>query len=299
MSPTLRQFRYFIATADAGQVSKAAMEINVSQSAITTAIRSLEQVVGTALFDRHAGGVHLTYEGRLFLNHARNIIGAVDEAVRIPHRVRQDVHGTIDVAVTYTVAGYFLPPLLSRFSATFPNVVVNLTEADRPAIESGVMGGKFDIAVMLVSNLENDKTIAHRTLLRSRRRLWVAGSHPFLQRDRITLRDIAKEPYIMLTVDEASNTAQRYWDRTKHRPHVIFRTSSVEAVRSIVASGMGISILSDMVYRQWSLEGKRVGVMPVHEPIPTMDVGLAWARGSDWTPARRAFADFMELAETD
>ena len=77
----------------------------------------------------------------------------------------------------------------------------------------------------------------------------------------------------MLTVDEASQTASRYWRPTGLRPNVMFTTSSVEAVRSMVADGMGVTILSDMVYRPWSLEGQRIELRNVAAEIPTMDVG--------------------------
>ena len=97
-------------------------------------------------------------------------------------------------------------------------------------------------------------------------------------------------------MDEASNTAQRYWNRTKYRPNTVFRTFSVEAVRSMVANGMGVTILSDMVYRPWSLEGQRVEVVSVSDDIPTMDVGLAWSRSADMSDAAKAFMEFMHLS---
>ncbi len=296
MNPSLRQIRYFIAAADAGQISKAAIEINVSQSAITTAIKSLETLIGTSLFDRHSGGVILTYEGSLFLNHARGIIESVEEAIRIPRRIQRDVHGTFNLAVTYTVAGYFLPPLLLRYRQALPNVEINLVEADRNTIETGLSDGVFDVAVMLTSNLVNHRELAHSVLLRSRRRLWLNANHRFLSGKSVTFGEIAEEPYIMLTVDEASDTAQLYWDRTPYQPKTIFKTSSVEAIRSMVANGMGLSILSDMVYRPWSLEGSRVDVMEVAETIPTMDVGLAWSKSADLNAAAQSFLEFMDLA---
>jgi len=295
MDLSLRQIRYFLAAANAGQISRAAMEINVSQSAITTAIKSLEDVIGTSLFERHAGGVSLTYEGNLFLEHARHITESVEEAVRIPRRIRDDVKGSINLAVTYTMSGYFLPPFLARFSRAFPNVQINLSEADRPSIEEGLMTGGFDLAVMLTSNIVNHEGLSHDTLWKSRRRLWVDAHHKFLQKTSVTLQEVSEEPYIMLTVDEASNTAQRYWNRTPYRPNVVFRTSSTEAVRSMVANGMGVSILSDLVHRPWSLEGRRVEVIEITDAVPTMDAGVAWCNAREPGEAAKAFLDFMHL----
>lgn len=294
--PSIRQIRYFIATANAGQVSRAAIELNVSQSAITAAIKSLEETIGASLFERHASGVTLTYEGNLFLDHARHIVAAVEEAVRLPHRVRENIKGSVQLVVSYTVAGYFLSPHLARFNRAFPNVQIKLAEADRADIEESLISGDHELAVMLTSNIINQEDLAFETLLRSRRRLWVDAHHAFLELPSVSLQDISTQPYVMLTVDEASNTAQRYWNRTKYRPNVTFRTFSVEAVRSMVANGMGVAILSDMVYRPWSLEGRRVEVVPVADDIPTMDVGLAWSRSSRHSDAAKAFVEFMHLS---
>ncbi|MCP4185819.1 MAG: LysR family transcriptional regulator [Hyphomicrobiales bacterium] len=296
MEPTFRQLRYMIAAASAGQVSKAAMDINVSQSVITTAIKSLEEIVGTSLFERHSSGITLTYEGNLFLEHAQHIIDSVEEAVRIPRRIKDDVKGSINLAVSYTVAGYFLPKPLAQFSRAFPNVKINLHEADRSTIEEGLIASGFDLAVLLTSNIINHEELSHVTLMRSRRRLWVNTHHKFLKQQSVTLQDISEEPYIMLTIDEASNTAQSYWNKTPYKPETLFRTSSVEAVRSMVANGMGICILSDMVYRPWSLEGRRVEVIEVSEKIPTMDVGLAWSNNAVHNEAAKAFIEFIHLS---
>ena len=296
VEPSLRQFRYFIAAANAGQISKAAMDINVSQSAITNAIKSLEEMIGSPLFERHANGVSLTYEGNLFVDHARHVVASVEEAIRLPRRIREDVKGILNLAVSYTVAGYFIPNHLARFTRAFPNVKINMVESDRGPIEEGLITGGFDLAVMLTSNIANHEELSHETLLRSRRRLWISANHRFLKQPSASLQEISAEPYIMLTVDEASNTAQRYWKKTTYRPNTIFRTSSVEAVRSMVAIGMGVAILSDMVYRPWSLEGRRVEVMPVSEPVPTMDVGFAWSIGSELNEAAKAFVEFLHLA---
>ena len=77
---------------------------------------------------------------------------------------------------------------------------------------------------------------------------------------------------------------------------MIFNTSSVEAVRSMVADGIGVTILSDMVYRPWSLEGQRIELRSIVDEIPTMDVGLAWNKLIEQTPATTVLRDFLSLA---
>ena len=148
------------------------------------------------------------------------------------------------------------------------------------------------MAVLLTSNVINSD-LATETLMNSRRRLWVPARHRLLSQGSVGLKEIAEEPYIMLTVDEAAHTALRYWSNTSYRPNVTLRTSSVEAVRSLVADGQGVAILSDMVLRPWSLEGKRIETIVPTEPIPSMDVGLAWRRGAQFTPAMEAFRSYF------
>jgi DNA-binding transcriptional LysR family regulator len=240
--------------------------------------------------------VELTYAGHQFLEHARTIISAVDVAIRAPHDARANVSGRIRVGVTYTVAGYFLPPHLARFNRTFPNVAVELWEAHRPDIEKALVRQELDLAVMLTSNLREVDEIASETLIRSRRRLWLPVDHPFLTVERVSLEDVAKEPHVMLTVDEAMQTALRYWERTPWRPRIYFKTSSVEAVRSMVAIGMGVTVLSDMVYRPWSLEGRRIETKVLADPIPSMDVGLAWSRTAHLGEAAQAFREHLSLS---
>ncbi len=295
MSFSLRQIRYFIAAADAGKISLAAANLSVSQSAVTAAIKALEDELEARLFARHSTGVTLTYEGHQFLQHAHNIVAAVSEATRAPRRSGRSVEGEIHVGVTYTVAGYFLPQILARFARVFPGISVKMREISRDEIEQGIMDGSLDIAVMLVSNLQNRDAIDSEVLIRSHRRLWLCADHHLMEKNAVSLAEVAREPYVMLTVDEANRTALRYWAATPHRPSIIFETSSVEAVRSMVATGMGVTILSDMVYRPWSLEGQRIEVRTVADAVPSMDVGLAWRRGKSMPPSAHAFHEYLSL----
>jgi DNA-binding transcriptional LysR family regulator len=295
MALSIKQVRYFLAAANAGQVSQAAIELNVSQSAVTAAIKQLEEDLAVRLFDRLPTGVSLTAEGTRFLQHARIIMAAVNEAMSAPLTEDTAHTGHIRVGVSYTVAGYFMPRHYARFLRNYPRISVELRELPREAIERGIVDRTLDIAVMLVSNLADTARIASETLLRSRRRLWLPVEHPLLNRENITLAEVAAEPYVMLTVDEAMHTAGKYWVKAGLEPRMVVKTSSVEAVRSMVAAGMGVTVLSDMVYRPWSLEGQRIETRNVIGDIPSMDVGLAWNRAVQQGPATRVFHDFMSM----
>lgn len=291
MIPTVRQIRYFVSTAEHGQVSQAAIDLSISQSAITTAIKELEIGVGVDLFTRTAHGMELTPAGREFLFHAYDILNKLKEAmaVTVPS---SGLEGRLNVAATYTVLGYFLPHHIDRLSRNFPKLEINLFELTREAIEEGLLANRYDLAVILTSNTVNSD-LSTETLQSSTRRLWLPSKHPLLSRGTVGLKEIAEEPYIMLTVDEAAHTSLRYWSQTPYRPRVKMRTSSTEAVRSMVANGHGVAILSDMVHRPWSLEGKRIETIVPVDPVPSMDIGLAWRRNIEFTPAMKAFRDYF------
>ncbi len=292
MSLTLRQLKYFTAVAEVGRISHAALQLNISQSAVTTAVRELEEMLGQQLFERQPHGVELTRAGRRFLSHAYAVLSAADEAIRMPHE-GVNVEGTLTIAATYTVLGYFLPHHLQRFEQLHPQIKVKVHEVVREAIEEGLITQQYDMGVLLTSNVVL-RELSLETFFGSQRRLWVPAKHALLEKAEVTLADVAAEPYILLTVDEAAGTAMKYWSKTPYQPQIRLRTSSVEAVRSTVANGLGVTVLSDMVYRPWSLEGKRIETISLRDAVPTMNIGLGWKQGIEFSPAMTAFRDYFQ-----
>lgn len=289
MSFTLRQLRYFVAVAEAGQVSAAARDLYVSQSAVTTAIQEIERVLEQPLFVRGARGVTLTETGMVLLPKARQILQMVEEAAMVTPPDAMTT-GRVRVGVTYTVMAYFLPQHIQRLSVLFPNLEVLWLEMGRPEVEAKLDAGELDFGLLLTSNLQSE-SLQHETFVNSKRRLWVAPTHPLAGSPEVHLTDVAKHAYVLLTVDEADQTTRQYWGEV--RPQVFVETSSIEAVRSIVANGNGVTILSDMVYRPWSLEGKRVETLVLEDPVPDMRIGLAWHRGARFTAPMSALHDYF------
>ncbi len=167
MNITLRQIGYFIATADAGSVSAAAVALRISQSAVTESIRTLEDQTGAELFTRHPRGVALTHQGHVFYRHARMIQASVADVARVMTSRPQAVSGELNLGVTSLVAGYFLADLLARFRRVFPGITVRVIEDERPYLEHLLINGELNLALMLVSNIEDGSALAQETLVRS------------------------------------------------------------------------------------------------------------------------------------
>lgn len=293
MSFTLKQIRYFVAAAEAGQISRAAIELNVAQSAVTTAIRQLEELIGTNLLMRNSSGVTLTADGQQFLRHSRDILAGVDQALRFQRVGENQFAGRVRVGITYTVAGYFLPTLLARFRRIYPDVEIALEEHARADAEARVLSGDYDFALTMVQDIRDRNGLSYRTLHRSMRRLWLPANHPLLAAESVNLETIAREPYLALTVDGAWEYAKRYWAATPFRPNVVFETASVEGIRTMVASGLGVTILSDMIYRPWSLDGQRIEARDIDGGVPTVDVAVVTRADKSLDPAAHTLATFL------
>ena len=281
---TLRQIRHFIAVAETGSISAAAQAVFISQSTLTLAIQQLEEDIGVRLFERHAKGMTLTHQGHQFLRQSHLILATVDNAKRSLQQSTDQIAGNLTVGVSSLVAGYYLADLITRFQRAFPNVQTRVVEDERSYIEHLLVSGEIDIGVLILSNLEDRHALQTEVITHSPLRLWLPPRHHLLEHDSISLADIAREPLIQLNADEMGQHTQRVWSRAGLTPTVTLRTASVEAVRSLVAAGLGISIQPDMTYRPWSLEGDIIEARPVVDLSETLDVGMVWRRGAARPP---------------
>lgn len=298
MAFTLRQLQYFVAVAEQGTVSRAAQNLSISQSSVTEAIKELEGDLGVPLFERHPRGLAITHKGHQFLRHATKILADVSDARRTFSSGGEATTGQLHLGVTSLVAGYVLSDLLARYRRAHPAVEVSAIEDNGDYLEHLLIGGKLDIAVMVTSNLRDRMALQSEILEISAYRLWLPLGHPLATAEIINLADVAPEPLIMLTVDEIEENTGKLLAALGTRPHIAFRTRSVEAVRSLVATGAGVALLPDLVYRPWSLEGDRIESRDISGALPVVQVGMVWRRGSGLPQAARDFIGIAQAQRT-
>lgn len=293
---TLRQFRYFIAVAESGGVAAASRMLNIAQSAVTTSMQELEGELGRTLFARSSRGMRLTPQGHRFLVSARLVLATVAEATR-EHGGDDDaaagLTGPLAVGVTSLVAGYYLSQLFSRYRRSCPRVEVFVTEDAPRFLEHLLINGELDVAIMLSNALSEPQALVAETLTRSTSRVWLPSNHTLCQQEDLSLAECAGCDQIVLEADRIDELMHAVWSRHQLKVRSILRTSSLEAVRSLVGAGAGIAILPDFLYRPWTLDAEHVEVRPLRDALPTVDVGLVWRRGSGLKPAA---AEFIEQA---
>jgi len=296
MQISLRQIQYFLAAAEAGQFSAAATKVHVTQTAITAAIKELESALGLSLFHRHhASGVSLTVDGQKFLSHAHNIAAAVNSALHDPGLTRQNVAGKVRLGASHSMLGSYLVPAIARFVEAYPQVELEVVELDRPALERALVRGKVDVGVGWLESLESITGLSAAPLTRSRRQLWLCANHSLLKKRGIRMADIQPLPYVLYNQDETPRNTLLFWQRVGLTPNIRYRVTSIEALRSFVAQGLAVTILSDVAYRPFSSEGLRIETRPLLDALPAIEIGLCWDPKRERSAPVDALRAFFQL----
>ncbi|MCY0149611.1 LysR substrate-binding domain-containing protein [Hoeflea sp. G2-23] len=286
---TFRQLQYFVHAAELGTISGAAAAVRISQSAITESIRQLEGQVGTMLFERHARGIALTYEGHRFLRYAKLILATIKDAQDAFTVQSKQVSGVLRLGVTSLVAGYFLTDILARFRRVFPDVSVEVVEDHRRFIEHLLISGELQLALMVTSNIEEPFALSRDPLMRSRYRVWVSPKNPLADKSLVRPSDLRGQKLVLLAVDDLMESISGWLGREQLMDKVFLRTTSVEAVRSLVGADAGVAIMPDLAFRPYTLEGDRLEARSIDGLSTTLDVGLVWRQGSPDTDQAEIF----------
>ena len=158
---TLRQLQYFVAAAEAGSVTDAALNIPVSQSSVSAAIAQLEAALGVQLLIRHhAQGISPTAEGRQFLDRARALLRDADELERFASELTADLSGTLHLGCLVTLAPLVTPRLGQGFRERHPAVSLEMVEAGQADLVTGLRSGQLSVALTYDLDLAADLTFA-------------------------------------------------------------------------------------------------------------------------------------------
>ncbi len=290
---TLKQFRYFMAVAESTSVAGAARMLNIAQSAVTKSIQELEDTLGARLFQRSSRGMVLTQQGYRFQASARKVLSAVSEAGTVDNERTEVLSGQLVIGVSSLVAGYYLADFFARFARSHPSVQVQVVEDTPSFLEHLLVNGELDLAIMVCNQLGDPQALVVEVLTRAQNRVWMASSHALASQPQPSLADCAAHPQVVLVADRIESVMSVVWSSLQLRPQVMMRTSSLEAVRSLIGVGAALTILPDFLYRPWTLDAQHIEARSLHDAVPTIDVGLVWRRGSR---IREVVQEFIDIA---
>jgi DNA-binding transcriptional LysR family regulator len=288
----IRQLQIFQALAEELHFTRAAARVHCVQSNVTTQIRSLEEELGTPLFDRLAKRVVLTDAGRRFLPYADKVLSTLDEAhcAMIQDAVPA---GPPSVGAPESVLTYRLPGILSEFRKLYPKVALTFRPYRDEKLVHSLEVGKFDLAVWMVDHIEPDRLKSVR--LRSEEILLFASpEHPFAAKKKVEPQDLSGQT---LLLTEAGCGYRKKLDQILAlegiRPGNITEFSSVEAIRECVSMGMGMGLLPEVVIAG-EIARKRVVALPWAGPDMAITTYVVWHKDKWISPAMSAFVSLLE-----
>jgi DNA-binding transcriptional LysR family regulator len=288
----IRQLQIFRALAEELHFTKAAARVNCVQSNVTTQIRSLEEELGTPLFERLAKRVVLTDAGRRFLPYADKVLSTLDEA---HSAMAQDSvpAGPLSVGAPESVLTYRLPGILSEFRKLYPKVTLTFRPYSDEKLVHSLEVGKFDLAVWMVDAVESER-LKYVRLRNEEILLFASPEHPLTAKKKVQLQDLSGQT---LLLTEAGCGYRKKLDQLLAqqgiRPGNITEFSSVEAIRECVAMGMGLGLLPEVVIAG-DIERKRVVALPWAGPGMVITTYVVWHKDKWVSPALSAFVSLLE-----
>ncbi|MDT5054768.1 MAG: hypothetical protein QOD02_3479 [Mycobacterium sp.] len=290
---TLHQLEYLIAVADEGSISAAAAATHSSPGGVSMAVSDLEQRLGVSLFiRRRAKALTLTAEGTRILGDARRIVAAAEELQTSARSTQNEIGGTLAVGCYSTLAPFIIPPILDEFARQYPQLEVHVFEGSADHVITALVDGRCEIGVLYGNDLRGGLMSA--VIRTTRPYVILAADHRLAAQPAVHLADLADEPLIMFDVPSARNAAQML-SSVGLTAHIRHLSSNIEVVRSLVARGVGYSILVQRWPTDVSYEGTPVISKPIADVTDERNVVLAWIEGIRQTRRSRALVDFCRL----
>lgn len=288
----LRHLRYCIAVAEELSFTRAARRLNIAQPPLSQQVKHVEERLGVTLFIRSNRKCELTPAGAAFVEAARRALGEVERAAEAARRAARGETARLRIGFTDSAALSVLPALIRRFRATHPSVHLELREASTNAQLLALERDQVDL-VLVRGPLRNQPAtveVIHREPFMAA----VPSAGPMGRRRSLTLSAIAAEPLVLFPrhlAPEFHDTIVAMFRRAKCLPQIVYEAAEYQTMMSLVAAGLGLSIVPASV-RNLGREG--VKYVPVVDAKARAEIVMAY-RGRATTPALRSF---VELARS-
>ena len=202
---TFEQLAIFVAVAEREHLTKAAAAINLTPSAVSASIRSLEQHYGVELFHRIGRRIELTDAGRIFLEEARKLLARSQSVELILSELGSLQRGSLNVFASQTIASYWLPPRLMEFHNRFPGIELQLTIGNTRTVADAVISGEADIG--FVEGDLDEPALAASIVAHDELVVVVGPSHPWAEKKALDVEDIRSGRWVMREVGSGTRSA--------------------------------------------------------------------------------------------
>lgn len=253
----IRSLATFLAIAETGSFTRAGHKLEISQSAVSQQIRTLEDSLGSPLFSRQARKVTLTQAGNVLLPYARQILGKVDEAKALVSDFEGMGRGRVSIGAGGAVCLHVLPDILREFSSRFGRIEVQVTSGFSFETLRHTVDGTVDLGILLLPI--NNSAVVTSDLGRDELVAIAPPGHPWEQLERVHPKDFVQQSLVTYTRNSHTfRILERFLLEQGVFPTVAMEISDLEAVKRMVAVGLGVSIVAAWTVRPEQENGSLV-----------------------------------------
>ncbi len=282
-----RQLRAFSILARTGSFTATAHELHLTQSAISHAIRALEEDIGCRLLDRMGKTVVLTQAGEQLLVHTERILEEMAAARSGLSHLGKWGSTRLRIGASTTACQYVLPSVLREFKESFPQCAISIQPGDTPASIDALRAHQIDLAV----NLEPHKSepLEFRPLFTDELHFLMSPLHPWAKAGKVNREEIARQHYILYGKGSYTfRMIEGYFRGEKIVLHSLLELGNMEAIKELVKLGLGISILAPWTAAQ-ELKDKSLVALPLGRRKLRRRWGVLFWRGRRLSLAEETF----------
>ncbi|MGO4183135.1 LysR family transcriptional regulator [Paenibacillus sp. MCAF9] len=289
----LRQLNYVIQIASEKNFSRAAEKLHIAQPSLSQQLSKLEQEIGVLLFRRTTNSVELTQAGQVFVHKSQAILDAVEQLKQEMDDMAQMRRGRLVVGTLPLTGSHILPLVLPVFGEQYPQIEVVLVEETTAKLEQLTASGGTDLSLLSLPLIDN--SLAWEPFLEEEICLAVPPQHPLALREgSISISELDNEPFIGLKRGQGfRQITVELCEQSGFTPQIVFESSNMETIQSLVAGGMGIAFVPQMLTRV-----KGSDFMPVYLPLsskPTRTLVVASRKGRYLSKAAEAFIRTLNM----
>ncbi len=287
MSMNRNHLALFHAVAQAGSISRGAVSARVSQPAVSKQIAELEDALGVRLLERLPRGCRLTEAGQILADYAHRWRSLETDAVRAIEEYRGLKRGRLAIGASLTIGGYLLPPVIAEFHRHHPEIELHLEIANTHRIQRTLLDGSVE-AGLTEGPLESEE-LESTVFFQDELVAIAPAGHPLLKQGRVPVRELCREPFIMR--EEGSGTravVEKALRRKGLKLKPLLALASPEAIKNMVATGLGIAIISRLVIGL-ELQTGSLGIIPLKDLTIQRPLHLQRIRGRSQSPALGQF----------
>jgi DNA-binding transcriptional LysR family regulator len=287
---SLTQLRYFIRVAERESMTRAAEDLYVAQSAVSSAVAHLEKELGVQLFiRRHAKGLILTAAGKELLLRARQTLTALAESLESIAGEAQAFWGPLHVVCFSPIAPFYLPSILAGLKRDHPGLEVHVTEAVAGEVGEYLESGRAEVA--LTYDLALGDGIDRDVLAEIHPYAALPAAHRLAGETSVKLADLVDEPMILVDLPFSRDYFIGVFTERGLQPNVQYRSSSYETVRAMVAQDHGYSLLHQRPATDSTYAGGRVVAVPLADEVRPLRVVVASLQSMRMSRRAGAFAE--------